>query len=77
MYEQYLDKVIDVLFTEAYTRFTWEEWAIEAGVSKTTVYRLGMRLTKYPQLRTVMLLAKAVNVDLPAIKKLQKLRRAA
>ena len=76
-YEQYLDKVIDTLFSEAYERYTWEEWAAEAGVSSTTVNRLGMRITKRPQLRTIMLLAQAVNIDLPTIKNLQKLRKAA
>lgn len=76
-YEQYLDKVIDTLFSEAYKKYNWEEWAAEAGVSSTTVHRLGMRITKCPQLRTVMLLAKAVNVDLPTISHFKRVRRAA
>ena len=75
-YETYLDKVVELLYDKAYTRFTWEEWADEAGVSRTTVNRLGTRVTKRPQLRTIFLLAKAVNVDLPSIQFIRKLRVA-
>jgi len=75
-YETYLDKVVDLLFDKAYTKFTWEEWADEAGVSAGTVNRLGTRLTKRPQLRTIFLLAKAVNVDLPSIQFIRKLKIA-
>lgn len=68
-YEQYLDKVVDDIFTRASVAWTWVELAQMAGVSYGTVYRLGMRETRFPQLRTVFLLAKAVNMDLPAIRK--------
>ena len=67
-YEQYLDRVVDVLFKEAAKDYTWEEWADKAGLARTTVYNLGMRVTQRPQLRTVFLLAKAIGVELPSVK---------
>jgi DNA-binding phage protein len=71
-YEQYLDQVVDQIFTKASVMWTWVELAQMAGVSYGTVYRLGMRETRFPQLRTVFLLAQAVNMDLPAIKRALK-----
>jgi AraC-like DNA-binding protein len=61
-YEQYLDQLVDVIFSKAAKKYTWEELADQAGLSRRTVYNLGMRVTRFPQLRTVYLLSRVVNV---------------
>lgn len=66
-YEQYLNQVVDVLFNKAAENYTWEEWADKAGLNQRTVYNLGMRETRFPQLRTVFSLAKAIGIELPNI----------
>jgi DNA-binding phage protein len=68
-YEQFLDQVVDDIFNEASKRYTWQQLADKAGVSHTTVYRLGMRITRLPQLRTIFLLAKAAGLDVKLLKK--------
>lgn len=68
-YEKFLDGVVDDIFNEAAKRHTWQQLAKKAGVSHTTVYRLGMRITRFPQLRTVFLLAKAAGLNVRLIKK--------
>jgi hypothetical protein len=75
-YNQYLNRVIDDLFKEAAKKWTWTEWAEEAGVCYTTVFRLGTRKTKRPQLRTVFLLAKSLGINLPNVIN-NKLRKVA
>jgi transcriptional regulator with XRE-family HTH domain len=74
-YELYLNKVVDVIFKQAAESWTWAELAKRAGVSNSTVSKLGNRFTRFPQLRTVFLLATAVNMDLPAIKQSLALAR--
>lgn len=76
-YEKYLHDVVDTLFDEAAKHYTWPEFAKEAGVCYGTVYRLGMRYTKLPQLRTIFLLAKAVGMDVAVIKRRARALRAA
>ena len=77
-YQGYLNKLVDEFYKKATKdRVTWQELAKKAGLSYATVYRLGMRITKYPQLRTVFALAKALNVQLPAIVLSRKLRKVA
>lgn len=57
-----LDALVDVLFQEAYDRhWTWVEIAKQSGLSYSTVKKLGMRETNYPQHRTVELLAYALG----------------
>lgn len=69
MYEKFLVKLTDQLFDMAYMEgLTWIGFAKRAGVSYTTVYNLGMRITRYPQLRTIYRLAKAVGLDVRLIK---------
>lgn len=68
-YEQFLNKVVDDIFNEAAKRYTWQQLAEKAGVSHTTVYRLGTRMTKLPQLRTIFLLAKAAGMDVKLLRK--------
>lgn len=68
-YETYLNQVVDTVYKKAAEVWTWQELAQMAGVSYSTVYRLGMRETRFPLLRTVFLLARAVNMDLPTIRR--------
>jgi len=75
-YEDYLNTFIDEVFTKASKRWTWNELAKYAGVSKTTVYRLGTYQTKRPQLRTAFLLSQAVGMEMPAIHTKHRLKIA-
>ena len=70
-YERFLTMMTDQIFEEAVNRFdwTWDELADHAGVARSTVYRLGTRFTRYPQLRTFFLLAKAVRMNVRLIRK--------
>lgn len=67
-YNAYLNRVVDYIFNEAAKHYTWSELASEAGISYTTVHRLGTRKTKYPQLRTIFLLCKATNISIDIYK---------
>jgi transcriptional regulator with XRE-family HTH domain len=48
---------------------TWADLASAAGLAPSTVYNLGNRVTRFPQLRTFYLLAQAVGMDLSLIRK--------
>ena len=57
-----LKQVVDVLFEHAYRKhWTWAQLARQSGLSYSTVKSLGMYKTKYPQLRTVQLIAHALG----------------
>ena len=62
-YYQELDRILDELFEDAvnmgYTN--WNRIAEASGLTHTCVANLGERITKRPQLRTVLMLASAVN----------------
>jgi predicted transcriptional regulator len=61
-YVQHLDRLIDDLFQRACDRgMTWSEFAREAGVEYSTVKKLGMRQTGYPQYRSLHRLAQSVG----------------
>ena len=55
-----LDQIYDI--AKKKMKWTWTKLAQEAVLSPSTVDRLGNRETKYPLLRTVLKLAKAVNL---------------
>ena len=58
-----LDALLDELFEEAYNRgLTWSQLANGSGLGYQTVVNLGERWTKRPQLRTVMLIADALDL---------------
>ena len=70
-YDEYLNQTVDQIYQRATDiGWTWNELAQMAGVHPSTVYKLGMRITRLPQLRTMFLLARAVNMNLPTIKKM-------
>jgi hypothetical protein len=57
-----LKVLIDLLFQEAYKqRWNWERLAKESGLSSSTVRKLGRYETRYPQFRTVQLIAHALG----------------
>lgn len=57
-----LNRLVDKLFEIAAKRlWTWEKLANESGLSASTIHNLGDRTTKYPQFRTVELLARSLG----------------
>lgn len=78
-YEVFLAGVVDQIFDHATYRYdlNWPELAARAGVAGSTVYRLGMRQTRLPLLRTVYKLADAVGMNVRLIKRQLPVRRAA
>lgn len=57
-----LKALVDRLFQEAFNlKMDWYEMAKRSGLSDTTIHKLGNEETKYPQFRTVQLLAYAVG----------------
>ena len=72
MYEKFLNQVVDDIFNEAAKKYTWTQLADKANLGRATVYRLGMRYTRLPQLRTIYQLAHAVGMNVTLIKKKAK-----
>lgn len=80
-YHKALNRLVDRLFELAKAKqWTWEQMAEQSGLSRGTIYALGSRETRWPQYRTVELLAKAlggridyvrgeVGTKAPAVKK--------
>ncbi len=66
LYFRELHQIIDAVFSEAYEHYqwNWEQLAANSGLAYATVANLGERRTRWPQLRTVWRLCKAVNWDL-------------
>jgi hypothetical protein len=61
-YFQQLDKVLDKLFQIAvHDKLSWSDLANASGMAYSTIVNLGERITKRPQYRTVLLLAKTVG----------------
>ena len=77
-YERALDALVDNIFDAAtYDHdWTWQALASEAGIATSTVNRLGNRITRLPQLRTIYRLAKAVGMDVAIVKKQLRVRKA-
>ena len=76
-YETRLDDLVDELFNEASRYWTWPELAHEAGLAYSTVYNLGERVTRLPQLRTVYRLADALGMDVQVVKRRLAVKRGA
>jgi lambda repressor-like predicted transcriptional regulator len=69
-YERFLEKVTDDIFEAACMEgLTWIGLSNKSGLSTTTVYNLGNRDTRFPQLRTIFLLAKAVGMNVRLLRK--------
>ena len=77
-YEIFLEKLTDELFERASQEYTWPEFAKKAGLHYSTVYNLGTRKTRFPQLRTIYKLAKAVGYDVRLVqRRVQRFKRRA
>jgi hypothetical protein len=61
-----LHALVDSVFELACDKFdwSWEQFAEQAQLSPSTVYKLGNRVTQYPRYFTVFKLARAVGMDL-------------
>jgi hypothetical protein len=70
-YERELNRLIDDLFCEATNihGWNWQKLANRAGLSYTCVYRLGTYQTRLPQLRTIILLCKALGYTIELVQK--------
>ena len=77
-YLKELKQITDDIYDLAYEKdWTWTDLAKHAGLCYQTVYRLGMRDSQLPQLRTAILLARAVGRRLEITKTHVRLRKAA
>ncbi len=64
-YYKILDKVVDEVFQKAaMLDLTDADLARVTGLSYPTILNLDNRVTRYPQLRTVIMLAKGMNMVL-------------
>lgn len=64
-YAKYLHNIVDEIFEVAATDkdWTWSKLAHVAGLSYSTVLKLGNRQTRYPRHMSVWKLAKAVGLS--------------
>lgn len=68
-YTAALNRLIDRLFeVAAKKQWTWEKMAEESGLSSSTIHNLGGRVTRWPQYRTVELLARALGGRIDFVK---------
>lgn len=69
-YEVYLNMLVDKIFAKGAKIWDWEyntelkQWANEAKLHHMTIWKLGTRETKLPQLLTIYKLAKSVGMSL-------------
>lgn len=62
VYVDSLNHLVDELFEAAFKDgMTWSQIATGSGLAYSTVRKLGERVTRYPQYRTVLLIANAVG----------------
>jgi DNA-binding phage protein len=73
-----LHKMIDNIFAEAASQYdwTWNQLASNAGLSSSTVAKLGDRETRWPRFLTIYRLAKAVGWEL-VIREVKTARKGA
>lgn len=78
-YATYLHGIVDEIFIKAadVKEWSWVRLASEAGISYSTVLKLGNRLTLYPRHMTVWKLAKAVGLSYELQAPPQNIRRRA
>lgn len=73
-----LHRVVDQIFREAKALgYSWEKLADIAGLTSSTVYRLGNLDTMFPRAQTVFMLAKAVGMKVSLVVRRIKLSRSA
>ena len=78
-YERALDALVDEIYEAALDNhdWSWGDLAAHAGLSYSTICKLGDRTTRLPQLRTIYHLAKAVGMDVAVIKQRLRMRKVA
>ena len=80
-YLEQLHALLDAIFQRAQSEYgwSWPELATESGLAYTTVRKLGLRETQFPELRSVLLLAEAVErpLTLQQVRIAKRARRAA
>jgi DNA-binding XRE family transcriptional regulator len=78
-YERALDALVDEIYEKALEDYdwTWGDLAAHAGLSYSTIVKLGERTTRLPQLRTIYHLAKAVGMDVAVVKHRLRVRKVA
>lgn len=77
-YYRALHSIVDAVYEEAaQSSWNWFQLSKQSGISYTTVYNLGERITRWPQFRTIFKLCRAVGWDLTISKKIAKLKTVA
>jgi len=79
-YTAKLESFVDDIYEIAHDvwDYSWAELAEQAGCSYTTVWRLGMRVTRWPRLQTIYKLAQAVGMDIGLLRgEIDQMARAA
>ncbi len=78
-YEEKLQELVDEIYDAASDiwEWSWVDLADRSYLAYNTVYRLGMRTTRYPRLMTIYKLAKAVGMDMNLVRQRVAIRRAA
>lgn len=68
-YQKALNVLVDKLFEVAAKKgWTWEQISEESGLARHTIFNLGARVTRWPQYRTVELLARALGGKIDFVK---------
>jgi len=78
-YEAKLQELVDEIYDAASDiwDWSWVDLADQSHLAYNTVYRLGMRITRYPRLMTIFKMASAVGMDLGLVRERVGIRRAA
>jgi lambda repressor-like predicted transcriptional regulator len=78
-WKQIQDRILDDIFDIAADVHGWtiNEFSERSGLAWSTIENLRANITRFPQFRTVVLLARAVGMDVSVITKEYKKARAA
>ena len=61
-YQRFLEDLTEEFFADTAKRqWSWKQLATASDLSYSTIFRLGMRITRYPRLDTVFKIAKALG----------------
>jgi len=78
-YERFLRDLVDELYEDAAGReWSWKEFAGHSRLSYSTIFRLGMRITRFPRFDTIFKIATALDRAIEIRKRVKhRLRKAA
>lgn len=71
-YAQHLHELVDEIYEVAAKKWTWSEFAENAGVSYSTISNLGNRKTRYPRHMTIWKMAQAVGLQAEMVRIIQR-----